>query len=91
MRLLKFLVVSMGMLIIAGLAIIVITIYNRSSPSFESQVNIELNISEGSIILNQTIDKNKLFVYIRRENSSEVIKVYDIFSGKELREINIKK
>ena len=81
----------MGILIIAGLTVIVITIYNRSNPSFDSQANIELNISEGSKILHQAIEKNKLFVYIQTENNLDIIKVFDIYSGKELRKINIKK
>ncbi len=91
MRLLKFLVVFMGILIIAGLSVIVITIYNRSSPKHGMHSEIVINLPEGSTILSQTIDKNKFFFHITKNDGNEVIKVFDVSNGKELKEIIINK
>ncbi|PPR76189.1 MAG: hypothetical protein CFH01_01966 [Alphaproteobacteria bacterium MarineAlpha2_Bin1] len=91
MRFLKFLVILMGILIIAGLTTIVITIYNRTSSNLDKQSNISISIPADATILSQTIDKNKLFVHIRKSNGDELIKVYDMINGKELKKIIINK
>ena len=91
MQFLKFLVFFMGILIIAGLTVIVITIYNRSSVSLDSETIIELNIPVNATILSQTIDKNKFIVHIKKNNGNEFIKVFDISNGKELKKIKINK
>tara|TARA_Y100001970_G_C14149105_1_gene811629 strand:+ start:727 stop:972 length:246 start_codon:yes stop_codon:yes gene_type:complete len=81
----------MGILIIAGLTTIVITIYNRTSSNLDKQSNISISIPADATILSQTIDKNKLFVHIRKSNGDELIKVYDMINGKELKKIIINK
>ena len=89
MQFLKGLVIFMGILIIAGLAVIVITIFNRSEIISKNQTNIKLQLPVGSIILDKSIDNNKIFFLIRLNNDTEMIKIFDLLSGEEVRNIDI--
>ena len=89
MRFLKGLVIFMGILIIAGLAVIVITIFNRSQINSNSQVDIKLELPIGAKVLDKSVDKNKLFFLIRLKNGKEIIKVFNLNNGKKIKNIEI--
>jgi len=94
MRALKILVVVMGILIVVGLAVVVITIVNRTS-RVAVEVPLQtapatLAIPAGSRIAETALDGDRLLVRLQMPDGTARILVVDSATGKVLRRIDVR-
>lgn len=81
MQALKVLVVFMGVLIIAGVIVVVATIVHRSNNAFNETFDKEIVLAEGAKILNVFELSERLAIRVQLSDGTEVVHIFDAFSG----------
>ncbi len=93
-KILKFIVIFFGILIIILLSITIITIfkkYNNNQSNFSNKTILSSVNKDEFEIKNFQIDKKQLHLHLEnKDNNSQIIRTYDIKSGKLSSEIIIK-
>ena len=91
-RLLKFIVVFFGILIVFGLIILIVGIYHKFS-------NLRKNNNSNTITLKLAEDSKLEDFYINNDNiivkyklgDTNIINIYDLFSGNQIKKIELLK
>ena len=91
-RLLKFIVVFFGILIVFGLIILIVGIYHKFS-------NLKKNNNSNTITLKLAEDSKLEDFYINNDNiivkyklgDTNIINIYDLFSGNQIKKIELLK
>ena len=93
MRALQVLVVVMGVLIIAGLVVIGVTIGNRVTQQREAELapkglpsfgDVQLNLPAGSRVVWATVDAGRLVVHSQSAGEAARFEVIDLATGNRL-------
>jgi len=83
-RLLKFIVIAMGLLIVAGVTVLGVTIVNRVAARTEAATapseQIALSLPEGARIVETTLAENRLVLRIETLDGAE-IRILDLTTG----------
>jgi len=93
---LKFLVIFMGIVIIVGtsilLTLILLKTQNTLTESHNNQLPIitEIKIEEGSQIIDMSSDQKYLLLKVKNKEDYKII-IMEIFSGKIIKEVILKK
>lgn len=90
MKLLKAIVIFMGVLIITGVIVIIVTIYNRSQINLDKSLTSQLLIPSKSEVLQIVPLKEGIGIYLLFPSGEKYIYVYDIIDGKLISEISIR-
>ena len=91
-RLLKFIVIFFGILIVFGLIILIVGIYHKFS-------NLRKNNNSNTITLKLAEDSKLEDFYINNDNiivkyklgDTNIINIYDLFSGNQIKKIELLK
>ena len=100
MRGLKGLVIGMGLLIVFGLTVVIVTVVNRSGEIHSSSmmnspagvaVPVEkgfgekrINIPKNAIVLETVLDNNRLVLRLKLSDRQQALLLIDSFSGRRL-------
>jgi len=89
MKALKALVIGMGVLIFAGLVVVVVTIANRSGspkpPTAEPKGGSgTLEIPAGATVLESDLDSARVALRLRLSDGTMVLSIHDLATGKHL-------
>ena len=94
---LKFLVIFMGILIIAGIAIIGVTIANRATSTADSAPaaaasafgSIALGLPQGSTVIGTEATDTRLILTVQLPGGGERVIVLDIATGAQLGTVDV--
>lgn len=92
MRALKFLVIAMGVLIVAGVGFIAITIADRSAKSLSGDAapaDVSVAIPPGSRIVETTLDGDRLALRLELADGATRVLVVDTATGREIARVNV--
>ncbi len=91
-KLLKFIVIFFGILIIFGLIILTLGIYHKLNnlKKNDKSNNITLKIEKDSELENFYINNDNIIIKYKLGNK-EIIKIYDLFSGSRIKKIELLK
>ena len=91
-KLLKFIVIFFGILIIFGLIILTLGIYHKLNnlKKNDKSNNITLKIEKDSELENFYINNDNIIIKYKLGNK-EIIKIYDLFSGSQIKKIELLK
>ena len=97
MQALKVLVVVMGVLIVAGVAVIVVTIANRASKQAESDIpkgnptfgDVRLSLPAGGRVVWATVDAGRLVVHVQGAGEAARFEVVDLTTGARLGSVRV--
>ncbi len=81
MRALKGLVIGMGVLIVAGLAVVVVTIANRSFHGAAAPTDAVLALPQGAEVVETSLDGQRLALRLRLADGTSEIHVFDLATG----------
>ena len=81
MRSLKGLVIGMGALIVAGLAVIVVTIANRTLDG-KAATEAALALPAGAEVLETALDGTRIALRLRLADGATAIHVFDLATGR---------
>ena len=84
MRALKALVIGMGVLIVAGLATVVVTIANRTLDADGSPTEAAFAIPPGAEVLETALDGNRIALRLRLADGTAAIHVFDLATGRRV-------
>ena len=88
MSFLKFIVVFMGILIIAGFSVVVVTIYNRSQLSIQDKMDSKISLPENyKIVETFGMDKKIGFRFVHLSNGNKLLRIYNLKDGSLANEI----
>ena len=83
MRALKGLVIGMAALIVAGLAVILVTIVNRTMDG-GAPTEAALALPEGAAVLETALDGGRVALRLRLADGTTAIHVFDLATGRRL-------
>ena len=83
MRALKGLVIGMGALIVAGLAVVAVTIVNRSLDG-GAATEAALALPEGAEVLETALDGGRVALRLRLADGTTAIHVFDLATGRRI-------
>lgn len=96
---LKFLVIFMGVLIFAGLAIVVVTLATRNGNEDTADVSdaaadagfgtVEAGLPPGSRVVDMATEGDRLVLHVRLPDGGEQILVLDLATGRVLGTIDV--
>ena len=90
-KLLKFIVIFMGILIIFGIAILGLALYNKfKNISNKNNSNIIIKIPKNMNFLDYKVSEKNIYISYKSSNKI-LIKIYNLQTGKTLKEIEILK
>ena len=91
-KLLKFIVIFFGILIIFGLIILTLGIYHKLNnlKKNDKSNNITLKIEKDSELEDFYINNDNIIIKYKLGNK-EIIKIYDLFSGSQIKKIELLK
>ena len=90
---LKYIVITLGLLIIILFVVMVFAISNKYSKKIQSNQNIDLNprIKLEENIIDFYIEDSKLYILVESEkDNTQLIQIYDIYTGNKLNRIQLK-
>ena len=91
-NLLKFIVIFFGILIIFGLIILMVGIYHKFNNLKKNNYSntITLKLVEGGILEDFYINNDSIIIKYKLRDI-HIINIYDLFSGKEIKKIELLK
>ena len=90
-KLLKFIVIFMGILIIFGIAILGLALYNKfKNISNKNNSNIIIKIPNNMNFLDYKVSEKNIYISYKSSNKI-LIKIYSLQTGKTIKEIEILK
>ena len=91
-KLLKFIVIFFGILIVFGLIILMIGIYHKFSnlKKYNDSNTITLKLEEGSELKDFYISNDNIIVTYKLGDTN-IINIFDLFSGKQVKKIELLK
>ena len=91
-NLLKFIVIFFGILIIFGLIILIVGIYHKFNNLKKNNYSntITLKLVEGGILEDFYINNDSIIIKYKLRDI-HIINIYDLFSGKEIKKIELLK
>ena len=90
-KLLKFIVTFFGILIIFGLIILMVGIYHKFNNLKKNNSNaISLKLAKGSELEDFYISNDSIIIKYKLQDIY-IINIYDLFSGKEIKKIELLK
>ena len=95
MRALQVLVVVMGVLIVAGVAVIIVTIANRASKQAEAPKGnpafgeVQLGLPAGARVVWATVDAGRLVVHVQGAGDAARFEVVDLTTGNRLGTVRV--
>ena len=89
MRALKGLVIGMGALIVAGLAVVAVTIANRTLDGAPSEAALAL--PEGAELVETALDGGRIALRLRLADGSTAIHVFELATGRRVAVARIEK
>ena len=90
-KLLKFIVIFMGILIIFGIAILGLALYNKfKNISNKNNSNIIIKIPKNMNFLDYKVSEKNIYISYKYSNKI-LIKIYSLQTGKTIKEIEILK
>jgi hypothetical protein len=90
-KLLKFIVIFMGILIIFGIVILGLAFYNKfKNISNKSNSNIKIEMPKNMDFLDYKVSEKNIYISYKSSNKI-LIKIYNLQTGKTLKEIEILK
>ena len=91
-KLLKFIVIFFGILIVIGLIILIIGIYHKFNnlKKNNSSNTITLKLEEGSKLEDFYINNDSIIIKYKLGNTN-IINIYDLFSGQQIKKIELLK
>ena len=90
-KLLKFIVIFMGILIIFGIAILGLALYNKfKNISNKNNSNIIIKIPKNINFLDYKVSEKNIYISYKSSNKI-LIKIYSLQTGKTIKEIEILK
>ncbi len=84
MRALKALVIGMGVLIVAGLIVVVVTIASRTLDGERPPTEAALALPDGAEVLETALDGNRIALRLRLPGGAEAIHVFDLATGRRV-------
>lgn len=84
MRALKALVIGMGVLIAAGLAVVVVTVANRALDGERPPTKAALALPDGAEVLETVLDGDRIALRLRLADGAEAIHVFDLATGRRV-------
>ena len=84
MRALKALVIGMGVLIVVGLIVVVVTIANRTLDGERPPTEAALALPDGAEVLETALDGNRVALRLRLADGAEAIHVFDLATGRRV-------
>ena len=95
LKFLKFLVIFMGLLIIIGIILLVIGIYNKMQLNIKDNNNIKnkniiISKPAGMKFISQNINKGNIILNYENEKKLKII-IFDLSLGKKIKEIEVLK
>lgn len=92
---LKAVVYLMGIVLVAGFALLVYTLVTRVSQPPVAQLDgaeaaQQVKLAPGETIQSMSLDRNLLALQVRRSDGSTVILIHDISRGDTVRQIDVK-
>ena len=95
LKFLKFLVVFMGALIVIGIIILIIGIYDKMQVSKQSNSKVDNNLiiinkPLDMIFLDHTVNKNKIILSYENDEKLKLI-ILDLFHANKIKEIDVLK
>ena len=84
MRALKALVIGMGVLIAAGLAVVVVTVANRTLDGGKPPTEATLALPTGAEVLETALDGDRVALRLRLADGTTAIHVFDLATGRRL-------
>ena len=91
-KLLKFIVIFFGILIVIGLIILILGIYHKFNNlnKNNSSNTITLKLEEGSKLEDFYINNDSVIIKYKLGNTN-IINIYDLFSGQQIKKIELLK
>ena len=90
-KLLKFIVIFMGILIIFGIVILGLAFYNKfKNISNKSNSNIKIEVPKDMDFLDYKVSEKNIYISYKSSNKI-LIKIYSLQTGKAIKEIEILK
>ncbi|MBM3486413.1 MAG: hypothetical protein FJX67_07230 [Alphaproteobacteria bacterium] len=91
MRALKFLVILMGVLIAAGLAVIVVTLVNRAGSGDKAGPGtVAVDLPPGASVVETTAADGRLYLRLRTQDGRHIILILDGATGRALGTLELK-
>ena len=84
MRALKALVIGMGVLIVAGLATVVVTIANRTLDTDRPPTEAAFALPDGAAVLETALDGDRVALRLRLADGTTAIHVFDLATGRRV-------
>ena len=84
MRALKALVIGMGVLIVAGLVTVVVTVANRTLDGDRPPTETALALPAGAEVLETALDGNRIALRLRLPDGAQAIHVFDLATGRRV-------
>ena len=84
MRALKALVIGMGVLIVAGLVTVVVTIANRTLDADRPPTEAAFAIPPGAEVLETALDGGRMALRLRLPDGTAAIHVFDLATGRRV-------
>ena len=84
MRALKALVIGMGVLIVAGLITVVVTIANRTLDGGGPPSEAALALPPGAEVLETALDGGRIALRLRLPGGAQAIHVFDLATGRRV-------
>ena len=91
-RLLKFIVIFFGILIVFGLIVLTLGIYHKLNnlKKNDKSNNITLKLAKDSKLEDFYIINDNIIIKYKL-NNTDIIKIYDLFSGNQIKKIELLK
>ena len=84
MRALKALVIGMGVLIVAGLVTVVVTIANRTLDTDRPPTEAAFALPDGAEVLETALDGDRVALRLRLADGTAAIHVFDLATGRRV-------
>ena len=84
MRALKALVIGMGVLIVVGLVVVVVTIANRTLDGGKPSTDAALALPDGAEVLETALDGDRIAFRLRLADGTRAIHVFDLATGRRV-------
>lgn len=91
MRALKFLVIAMGVLIVAGIGVIAVTVAQRSAESVVgAPTDLKVDIPAGSRIVETALDGERMALRLELSDGGTRVLVLDTATGREVARVDVR-
>lgn len=91
MRALKFLVIAMGVLIVAGIGVIAVTIADRSADSVTgAATEVKVDIPPGSRVVETSLDGDRLALRLVLADGTTRVLVLDTATGRDVARVELR-